>query len=89
MSGDSHKMALGRHDVAQQAEMTIVDVETVEVEHSGHLLLHGLPDGLDAEAGEDLANVVGTGPHRVHVTFSQHLKGKYNTVNRIQTEYWT
>ena len=70
---DGHKMALGRHNVAQQAQMPVVDVQTVKVEDSGHLLLHALTDGLDAERGEDLANVVGARAHRVYVTLRQYL----------------
>ena len=74
MTRDGHEMTLGRHDVTQQAQVPVVDVQPIEVEHGGHLLLHALPHRLDPEAGEDLTDVVGARPHRVHVTLSQNLK---------------
>ena len=46
----------------------------LEDAHQGHLFLHALPDGLNAEAGEDLANIVRRRPHRVHISLSQYLK---------------
>lgn len=39
VTGDGHQMTLGRHDVAQQSQVTIVHVETIELQHSVHLLL--------------------------------------------------
>ena len=42
--------------------------------HRVHLLLHTLPDGLDTETGEDLADVVTDCSHRVDISLSQYLQ---------------
>lgn len=55
---DGHQVTLGRHDVTEQRQVPVVDVNAVEVEHRTDLFLHGLPDGFDSQDGEDLADVV-------------------------------
>ena len=70
---DGHEMTLGRHDVTQHGQVTVVHVDTVEGEDSVHLLLHRLPDRLDAETGEDLADVVTACSDGVNIPLRQNL----------------
>ena len=71
MTGDGHEMTFGGHDVTEEGQMAVVDVETVELEHRVHLLLDRFADGFDAQHGEDLADVVGIGAHGIHVAFAE------------------
>ena len=69
---NGHEVALGGHDVAEQRQVAVVHVDAVEVEHHAHLLLHRLPDGLDAEHAEDLADIVRARPHGVDVSLGKN-----------------
>ena len=82
MTGDGHKMTLGSHDVTQQAQVSVVDVQTVEVQHKGNLLLYALSDSFDTEGCENFADIVGAGTHGVNISLSQNLK-KINIFNII------
>jgi len=73
VSRDSHQVTLGSHDVTEQAEMTVVDVQAVEIQNRGNLFLYTLPDSLDTETGEDFADVVGASSHRVYVPLREYL----------------
>jgi hypothetical protein len=62
-------MTLGRHDVAEQRQMAVVDVRPVERDDVVHLTLDRLAHGLDAETREDFNDVVGGGADRIDVLF--------------------
>ena len=54
--------------------MSVVDIGTVEGDDVVHFSLNGLPDCLDAQHFEYLADVVRRGPLRVDVSFRQNLQ---------------
>ena len=43
VTSDSHKMTLSSHDVTEQAQVTVVDVQTIEIQHKRNLFLHTFP----------------------------------------------
>lgn len=73
VTSDSHKMTLSSHDVTEQAQVTVVDVQTIEIQHKRNLFLHTFPDSLNSKTGKDLTDIIAAGPHRIHITFSQDL----------------
>ena len=52
VTGDGHQMTLGRHDVAKQGQVTVVDVGTVKRDDVVHLSLNGLSHGLNTQSLE-------------------------------------
>lgn len=68
---DGHQVTFSSHDVTQQGQVAIVDVETVELEHHVHFLLDGFTYSLDTENGEDFTNVVRVGTNGINVAFAQ------------------
>jgi hypothetical protein len=73
VTGDGHQVTLGRHDVAQQRQVAVVDIGAVEGDDMRHLSLDGFTHSFDAQRGEDLHNVVGGRAYRVYVSLTQHL----------------
>lgn len=70
---DGHQVTLRRHDVAQQSQVTIVDVQAVELQHRIHLLLDGLSNRLNSQHAEDFANVVTECSHRIDVALTENF----------------
>ena len=42
VASDGHQMALGRHDVAEQSQVSVIDVKFVKLEDDVHYLLERL-----------------------------------------------
>jgi hypothetical protein len=70
---DGHQVTFGGHDVAQQSEMPVVHVQTVELQHGVHFFLDGFTNGFDSQHRENLADVVGEGPDGIDVSFGENL----------------
>lgn len=68
---DGHQVTFSSHDVTEQGQVTIVDVQTVELEHHVHFLLDGFSNSLDTEDRKDFANVVRVGTNGINVAFAQ------------------
>ena len=64
--GDGHEVAPRRHDVAEQRQMAVVDVRAAKRDDRAHFDINRVTDGLDAETGKDLADVVAGGPGRIY-----------------------
>jgi hypothetical protein len=73
VAGDGHQVALGRHDVAEQRQVTVVDIGAVEGDDVVHLPLHRLAHCLNAQYLEDLTDVVGESANGVYLLVAQHL----------------
>ena len=69
---NGHQVTFGRHDVTQQGQMSIIDVQTIEIQHKEHFFFDAATDSLNAEDGENLANVIGGRSGGVDVTFGEY-----------------
>lgn len=73
MTCDGHQVTLCRHYVAQQSQVTVVNVQTVELQHRVHFLLYRFTNSFDTQYTEDLANVVTECSHGIDVALTQNL----------------
>jgi hypothetical protein len=70
---DGHQVTFGGHHVAQQRQVTVVDVQSVELQHGVHLLLHRFTHSFDAQHAEDFANVVAERSNGIHVALAENF----------------
>lgn len=70
---DGHQVTLCSHDVTKQGKMTIVYIQTVELQNVVHFLLDGFSHSLDSKHLEDLANIVTSRTYRIYISLTQYL----------------
>jgi len=52
MSSDCHQMTVGRHDITQQCQMSVVHIWTIEWDHMVHFTLNCFPHRFDTQTLE-------------------------------------
>ena len=73
MPRDSCQDAPVRHDIAESAEMAIVDVDIVGTKYYPELTDKAQSGGFDSKHSESLPNRVGSGPLCINTVFAKHL----------------
>lgn len=73
VTSDSHEMTFSRHYVTEQGKVTVVHVQTVELQDSVHFFLYRLTDSLNTQYLEYLTNVVTECPNRIYISLRQYF----------------
>ena len=74
MSEDRHHLFIARHAVAQQGEVMMIDIPTVETQHIHDFIKQAFTRGFNAEHFIRLHDIVGNRSTRVDNVQSQHIQ---------------
>lgn len=72
MASDRHQMAPVGHGVAENGQVPVIHIRTIERYDSTEFIQQSFPHSLDAQHLNDLAQVITCRPGRIHILVSQH-----------------
>ena len=74
VSGDRHQVASARHHVAQNAQVPVIHIRSVKLNHAAQLSQQSRSRRLDAEQLERLHQIICQAPREVDALVAHHLR---------------